>query len=1286
MICVSACAENLVVNPGFSTDDSGLYVDSWYGDCYRSENSQLYLDTDENALAIYSYDLNDARWYQDIDVKGNTVYRFSCEIMASGIPADGRGANLSILNTNVYSESVYETEGEWQKVEFYGKTQKGQDEITLCLRLGGYSGDNTGNAWFRNVSVEKCKAPDGVDALSLATFAPVKASKPVYEDMGLPERNTETWCLFAAITVFVFFYLMNRVKNLNKVETLQSKDAPFKAGQIISFIILILFSFILRVYIAAKVHGYHVDINCFACWGESMASNGFKFYASDAFCDYPPLYMMLLGIIGKLRNLFGFEFESTGHIVLVKLIPMLCDMAAAVCAYLLYRKKAGHVRALLLCCAIALSPALIADSAAWGQADSLMSFILCIAVYAGMNGAWQYALPVFALAVLTKPQALMFGPVGLIVCTIDCIVNKKQWKKALIGIAGAFALIYVLCLPFSLNICVWKGETELLHELASPFTWIWKQLFGAANGYRYLTVNACNLYEAFNKNWCRLNENLIGVFAWSMFALSYVITAVLAVIGKNRRHLPLLGALLIALLFAFAPMMHERYLFPVLLLSVLAYIELRDKRILVYLGFTTATEFLNIVLVLLWGMKAGFETSGHLQSSEQTLNCIVSLCNVLLALYLLYVCFDIIVPGRVKHLKPTGDGRDEKAARILNEESDYKLRLKRRDALLMAAVTLVYSVVAFTNLGNTASPQNAWTNTKYGEQVVFDLGEEKTFRFTYFGGISSTHFTVALSDDGENWTEENYAEFADGMMYNWMWYVPKSYAGGSFTNASETSERVSGGGAEVTYADYGVSHPLQTARYLRITSEGIGLILNEVAFIDAHNECLYPVKAIYGTVDGTDYGVLIDEQDMVPIYPGYMNSMYFDEIYHARTAYEMLHGYSSNKILEWSHPHLGKLIIALGINIFGMTPFGWRFSGTLFGVLMLPAFYLLIKQLTGKCNLSFLGMVLLALDSMHFTQTRLATVDTYAVFFIMIMYLFMIRYYKMNLHREKFIKTLVPLAFSGFFMGCACSAKWTGIYASAGLAVIFFLSLIQRIREFRILRGQEIESEHFVRKVIITLLCCVVFFIVIPALIYYFSYYWHFRTSGGLSIGKVWELQKSMYGYHSTLVDDHYFKSPWYQWPFIGKPMWYYSADIDYTGRGIVSSISCMGNPAVWWTGIIAFAACLVILAVRKKTDHRLLLIAIGFAAQFLPWVLVPRSTFIYHYFASVPFIIMAAVLIIDYIGKISRKAALHTSIVLMVSALILFAMFYPLESGVKCPYDYALILRWFDWYNFALQ
>src|SRR5205807_4495520 len=42
--------------------------------------------------------------------------------------------------------------------------------------------------------------------------------------------------------------------------------------------------------------------------------------------------------------------------------------------------------------------------------------------------------------------------------------------------------------------------------------------------------------------------------------------------------------------------------------------------------------------------------------------------------------------------------------------------------------------------------------------------------------------------------------------------------------------------------------------------------------------------------------------------------MYFDEVYHARTAFELL---AQREPYEWTHPHLAKEIMALGILAFG---------------------------------------------------------------------------------------------------------------------------------------------------------------------------------------------------------------------------------------------------------------------------------------------------------------------------------------------------------------------------------
>ena len=568
-------------------------------------------------------------------------------------------------------------------------------------------------------------------------------------------------------------------------------------------------------------------------------------------------------------------------------------------------------------------------------------------------------------------------------------------------------------------------------------------------------------------------------------------------------------------------------------------------------------------------------------------------------------------------------------------------RMTRRDALFVTLLTLIYAGVAFWNLGDTRAPQTV--RSLDGESALIDLGGEETVsRVQIYTGIGQGSYTFELSPDGETWLAAASFEQGHAALLKWQ---------------------------ELDLS----SAPQTTARYLRITGSGPAE-LGEVAVYD-ENGLMLPITS--GCPE------LCDEQELVPAEATYLNSSYFDEIYHARTAYELVHGLS---IYEWTHPPLGKVLMSLGVRIFGMTPFGWRFMGALVGVMMLPLMYLLAMQLTKSTKLSAIAMCLLALDSMHFTQTRIATIDSYAVFWILLMYFFMIRAVQMDWRQVSLGRFLVPLGLCGVTMGVAIATKWIGAYAAVGLAVLLFWKLISEIA-----RGGALRREA-VRRSLWTVAFCLLFFVLIPLLIYYFSYTGQLKYEGVNGFGdmfsmervrRVIELQESMLNYHAGLGGDtHYFRSPWYQWPVIWWPMWYYSGT-PYLSAGTISSISCMGNPAVWWTGLVALLFILIASAWRRRAPKSWLIVLIGFASQFLPWVLVPRSTFIYHYFASVPFIILCTVLMLDELRKRSEKGFRWIACGLLALSLILFVAFYPLESGLPVSRNYAQYLRWFKWYNF---
>ena len=1280
LACMPAYADaadgNLVFNGDFSLLDSSGLPEGWQKEMWHTDAgiSHLYLSEEGyegNCIAVVNADPNDARFVQTIDVERDTIYCFSCMVRAEDCGADGYGATISFADCFSYSEEAMDTGGEWQRITVYGRTGKKQDEVTLMLRVGGYGSLGSGKAFFDNVEVYAVEeAPEGVEVLPLSTVDSSSNNSSAAASDEAPKRNTEAWLLMACLYSLLVLAFARRRDRI--------RSASCNAQLIL--IIGLAAAFVLRMAIGALVRGYNTDINCFSAWSERMLSNGpGNFYAPDYFCDYPPGYMLLLWPAALLRNLLGAGYQGALHLMLLKFLPIACDLIGAMLVWRFARRHRVHPNiALVLSLLYAFNPAAIIDSAAWGQIDSILALLIAVCAIEAAEEKYIPSLIAFAAAMLIKPQALLFAPLGLIAIAANLIRAKsgKKLKEFCIGVASALALLYLTALLF----CGFEGG------VFGPVRWLVELYSSTLGSYSYITVNALNLYQLLNMNWVSTDSvRFWTVFAWCLFYASYIYAGVICAAAKKKQHILLSGALLLSLIYCFGPKIHERYIFPAMLLLLLAYACDRDKRILASLTIMTAVAAMNEILVLQGGMTEA--NYGHLQSSEQWLNALLSLVNCLNALYLCWVALDICVLGHVKRLRREKDADGEADPSAGDEEQialpsgDHRLHIRRIDCLLMAAVTLVYAFVALFNLGSTTAPQTSWVSSQGGESITFDLGQTESFRPIYYGGICDSNFTVELSNDGENWTEPCYAKYNQGEIFRWIYFVPQDADGAKLKEAPDSGNS----GVELSCATGSELFPMQTARYFRITAVSAGLTLSEFGFW-GEDGSLLPVmisdhSGTYAEF-ASDPALLIDEQDCVAEVPSWYNSTYFDEIYHARTAYELQNGMS---IYEWTHPPLGKVTMMLGVELFGMTPFGWRFMGALMGILMVPLMYLLAKQLTKNVKLSFIAMCLIALDSMHYTQTRIATIDSYAVFWIMLEYLFMFRYFQMDWDKLKFRKTLVPLGLCGVTMGVAVATKWIGAYAAVGLAVLFFWKLISEG-----LRAAD--KKVYWKRFILTGCFCIAFFIIIPVLIYYFSHYLQLVHEGVNSfkdmfsmrwVERVIELQQDMLDYHAGLGGDtHYFRSPWYQWPVIWWPMWYYSG-ADYVASDMVSSISCMGNPAVWWSGLIALIAILIGSAWKRRTPRAWLLVLIGFASQFLPWVLVPRSTFIYHYFASVPFIILCTVFCLDWMKKHDRDTAKCLSIFLVAAALILFIAFYPLESGVTAPKAYAQYLRWFKWYNF---
>ena len=578
--------------------------------------------------------------------------------------------------------------------------------------------------------------------------------------------------------------------------------------------------------------------------------------------------------------------------------------------------------------------------------------------------------------------------------------------------------------------------------------------------------------------------------------------------------------------------------------------------------------------------------------------------------------------------------------------------MEKSDIAPLLIITAVFSFLAFFQLGDTEAPQSFFQFNNDNKIIVIELDEPSEIgSVMYYTGMWTGHYKLEFSTDG----------------YFWYDQVPEKK-----DDPDSTPE-------------YAMNQPYahlfkwQTAKlnkdnppvkYIRISTQYSQLELGELALFRPNGELIGPES-----ISCPDAPELFDEQNLVPQRQTYMNSMYFDEIFHGRTAQEHLRNI---KPYEVTHPPLGKLIIAISIHFLGMTPFGWRFSGAVLGVVMLIVLYILIKNLFGKTRIAVCGTLLLGFDFMRFVQTRIATIDTYGVLFILLASFFMYRYITTD-PDAPFRKGLVPLALSGVSFGLGCASKWIVIYAGIGLAAVYIVRLVHLSKYYK-KNGRPGFGEYLSK----TLVYSALFFVAIPIVIYCLSYIPYglaegMKLSDGMLLDKrfhdiIWENQKFMLTYHGhdVLGSTHPYSSQWWQWILDARPILY----VNNNYNGLRSSFSAFGNPVVWWGGFIAMIV-MIYRSIRYR-DGKAMFILIGFLSQFLPWLPIARIVFIYHYFPSTLFLVLALAHVFNTLLDSGRKWSKPAVYGYTAYSGVVFAMFYPGLTGIPVPsWYFSNLLRW---------
>ena len=967
-----------------------------------------------------------------------------------------------------------------------------------------------------------------------------------------------------------------------------------------------------RLVLALVTEGYTYDMSCFVAWGEKVLNEGAAaFYADGYFADYPPGYILVLGLVAGIRKIFSLPYESPLSYMLLTLIPALCDCATTALVWLVGRRYVKDNAAVLrLTLFTAFCPVLLYDTAVWKQIDGAFSLpiLLCFVLLEAKR--YLPACVLYGVALAIKPQALLAGPV-LALCFIVALAGETTARgraRAAGRIAGGAALalapVLLAGLPF-------YGVKNLISSLLDKYV-------STTGSYPYATINAFNWFGALGGNWVDQNGAVLGALSWKALGTAHIVLLSVALFAlgvaawrKNRFSPMLLAAFYILGIYTFAHSMHERYMVFGALLTLLAAARWNDKRLFGAGAGFSLVGIANLAAVYsMVGSEDEWLSSATSVCLTRALGFAETLCFALLA----YAVYDIVVRGRVVALaettaapaaeepaavRPIRRVRAEKALRSPENPVADQPAWTKRELLLLLGLTAATAALSFAYLGDRTAPQ-----------TVEDAA----------GSTVSESFALT----GENVPVT-------------LWVYPEINDSGTLTvTDSDTgtvvaSDTVDGGNVFMWHS---VSFQPMGKTYTATLDNGRVI---ELALRDAANE---PVAVSGG-------GALMDEQNLVPATFSQLNSMYFDEIYHGRTGYEMLHKMT---VYETTHPPLGKDFILLGIAIFGMTGFGWRFAGTLFGVLLVPLLVCFVRRLTRKPWLALGAGVLLAFDFMRFSQSRIATIDTCSTFFILLGGYCLLWYAQVAL-KDGIRRALLPMALGGVAFGLGAASKWTGIYAGAGLAILYFGILYARWRQ---------KKPGFQKEFVTAAWGGVLFYIAVPVVIYlaaYLPYLWH---DPGFDLKAWWDCQDYMFWYHSQLQATHPFESYWYTWPLLLRPVWYYMNS--NLPAGLYGSIAGMGGPVVWLGG---FAAILVLLwrQLSGKGSKAGAGVLILYASQLLPWMLVTRATFAYHYFPSSMFGLAALALVLG--NAKNERYAKRTLAVLCGAAAVLFVWFYPALSGL---------------------
>jgi dolichyl-phosphate-mannose-protein mannosyltransferase len=457
------------------------------------------------------------------------------------------------------------------------------------------------------------------------------------------------------------------------------------------------------------------------------------------------------------------------------------------------------------------------------------------------------------------------------------------------------------------------------------------------------------------------------------------------------------------------------------------------------------------------------------------------------------------------------------------------------------------------------------------------------------------------------------------------------------------------------------------------------------------------------------------------------HAVLFDETYYVPDAYGILrHGVEQNYVSDRNaliahgsthffsnggefvaHPPFGKVLIAAGEWLFGLTPFGWRFAVAVVGSLSILLVARITRRMTRSTLLGCVAGLLLALDGLEFVMSRTALLDIFVMFWVLAAFGCLV--VDRDAYRAKVAAALEPdgipvrpsgirwwrLA-AGVCLGLACGSKWNGIWfipAFGAMSLAWDLGA-RRTAGLRDATGTALAKDIGGMAGA---------FAVLPFAAYLATWSGWLATSTGYDrdwaaqhhihipvlspLISLFQYNKAMLAFNTGLRASHPYESKPWDWIVLSRPVsfWWHcpTSGKGACAAGKAQEVLALGTPLIWWTSILTLLVCLGWWITRR--DWRAGAVLVGVAAGWLPWFLfADRTQFSFYAVVFAPFLVMSITLCLGLVLGPVRASATRRAVgaavvgAYLLGVLVNFVYLYPVLAGQIVPYASWLARMWY--------